>query len=122
MMTTRVAGATPKVTMSARESIWIPCMLAALRIRAAKPSSASKTMAKRMRIALVARIDGQETSEKGCAGSQTRRVLMIAANPQSELQRVREFGTALSQRFRSRNAFAFFFMGGSAPGYAFECF
>ena len=72
MMTTRVAGATPKVTMSARESIWIPCMLAALRIRAAKPSSASKTMAKRMRIALVARIDGQETPEKGCAGSQTR--------------------------------------------------
>ena len=63
MIKTSVAGATPKVTMSARESIWIPCMLAALRIRAANPSSASKTIAKRIRIALVARIAVMQVPE-----------------------------------------------------------
>ena len=56
MTTIRVAGATPNVTISARESIWMPCMLAAFRRRAANPSSASKIIAEKIRIALCARI------------------------------------------------------------------
>ena len=57
MIATSVAGATPKVTMSASESIWMPCMLAALNSRAAKPSNASKIIAQQISTALVANTD-----------------------------------------------------------------
>ena len=43
--------------MSASESIWMPCMLAALNSRAAKPSNASKIIAQQISTALVANTD-----------------------------------------------------------------
>ena len=55
MIATSAAGATPKVTMSESESIWSPCMLAALKMRAAKPSSASNTIAKQITTAATAK-------------------------------------------------------------------
>src|SRR5258708_1612677 len=43
-------GATPKLTRSASESNWAPNRLSAARLRAARPSSMSKTMAQKIAI------------------------------------------------------------------------